>query len=479
MLAVTHRRLHHSSGSLLRRRRGKRQDEPTADFTFFNRLGLQSVCFPLLDDALIVMAQSPKRSSSIAGSGFLGATSFSSVYNENQSLHTLHPDLLGHGDAIHGGREQFFLLNRDSKIRTGAACLTLLRDWPTYDILVRKWQSGAELSMIAPWIIACQSSMKTEVYDRLGTSDDEIEHQLLHCSARIFDNTLRPLNLQRGWTLDQYGDQFTAGNIRWEAVGIFYAAVGLAAMVVEDVSAAPDSAEKRYFLAKQMLEASDMCISFCEEFQQLTDPEMWLICENLHMCTLVTGDASYLTWRRLGDMISACVARGLHGEIQVSADVPFWMSELRKRLFAATYIFDKSISNFLGRPPRLPRKYCTMQLPLDLEPKHLRMPEAELEDVVNRLDQQGWNTNASLSGMVWVRCHFIMSMICEDVLELALAALPEDDGSLCQYGCTMNFDAGVHCADRDKTYHAPIARCLELAARLHQRCNGIPTKDCT
>jgi hypothetical protein len=150
------------------------------------------------------------------------------------------------------------------------------------------------------------------------------------------------------------------------------------------------------------------------------------------MCTLVTGDASYLTWRRLGTLISACVAKGLHGEIRVSSDVPFWMSELRKRLFAATYILDKSISNFLGRPPRLSRKYCTMQLPLDLEPAHLRLPGAELEDVVNRLDQHGWNTNASLGGMVWIRCQFILSMICEDVLELALAALPEDDGSLGQ-----------------------------------------------
>lgn len=38
----------------------------------------------------------------------------------------------------------------------------------------------------------------------------------------------------------------------------------------------------------------------------------------------------------------------------------------------------------------------------------------------------------SSKGMVWVRCQLIRSMICEDVLELALAALPEDDGSLGQ-----------------------------------------------
>lgn len=335
---------------------------------------------------------------STAGPGFLGSTSFSSVYKENQHLQTLHPEHSGKGFPAVGRIERFHSLNCDSKTRNGAACLSLLRDWPTYDILVRKWYAEADLSMIAPWVVACQSCVKTEVYDRLGTSDDEVEQQLLRCSARIFDNTLRPLTLQRDWTVDQYTDQFTAGNIRWETVGMFYTVVGLATMAVEDISAAPSSAEKRYFLAKQMLEASDMCISFCEEFQHVTDPEMWLICENLHICTLVAGDASYLTWRRLGGLISACVAKGLHCEIEVSADVPFWMSELRKRLFAVTYISDKAISNFLGRPPRLLRKYCTMQLPLDLEPRHLQLPEAELEDIVNSLDQHGWNTQGSLRG---------------------------------------------------------------------------------
>src|SRR5436305_1306352 len=60
-----------------------------------------------------------------------------------------------------------------------------------------------------------------------------------------------------------------------------------------------------------------------------------LICENLHMCTLVEGDASYHTWRRLGNLISACVAKGLHGEIEVSADVPFWMSEVAETIICS------------------------------------------------------------------------------------------------------------------------------------------------
>jgi hypothetical protein len=55
----------------------------------------------------------------------------------------------------------------------------------------------------------------------------------------------------------------------------------------------------------------------------------------------------YLFWRRLGDLISAVIMKGLHVS-NVSADVPFWLSELRERVFCHAYNFDKSISSFVS-----------------------------------------------------------------------------------------------------------------------------------
>ena len=153
-----------------------------------------------------------------------------------------------------------------------------------------------------------------------------------------------------------------------------------------------------------------------------------------------------MTWRRLGDLVSTVVAKGLHGEIGVSHEVSFWLSEIRKRTFAVTYNFDKGISSFLGchvpahssyashshtchigRPPRLPRRYCTMQLPLDLNEEHVRLPEAQLNDELNRLDEFGWNTNGEFRGTLYVRTSLICNMIREDILELELAALSVND----------------------------------------------------
>ena len=135
----------------------------------------------------------------------------------------------------------------------------------------------------------------------------------------------------------------------------------------------------------------------------------------------------YMTWRRLGDLVSACIAKGLHTEIKVSHEIPFWMAELRKRTFAVAYNLNISISTFLGRPPRLARKFCVMQLPLDLESGALRLPPAQLEHELNQLDDQGWNRNGLLMGTTYVRTHLICNMIGEDILELSLASLPRND----------------------------------------------------
>ena len=121
------------------------------------------------------------------------------------------------------------------------------------------------------------------------------------------------------------------------------------------------------------------------------------------------------------------VATGLHGEKKATDKIPFWLSEVRKRTFGSAYVCDKGQAHFLGRPPRLPRKYCAMQLPLDLEPAHLRLPQPELEKSVEELDPNGWNVSDQLHSNAFVRTGIICHMINEDILELMMSSLPPFD----------------------------------------------------
>ena len=118
----------------------------------------------------------------------------------------------------------------------------------------------------------------------------------------------------------------------------------------------------------------------------------------------------YMFWSRLGDFISACVTKGLHTGNSVSPDVPFFLSELRKRTFGTAYNLDKSISTFMGRPPRLPRKYCAMQLPLDIDMTQLRLPADQLEAEIEMLDDDGWNTSGEYRSNLYTRSSLICNV---------------------------------------------------------------------
>jgi Fungal specific transcription factor domain. len=79
---------------------------------------------------------------------------------------------------------------------------------------------------------------------------------------------------------------------------------------------------------------------------------------------MVDYKADHAVWRRLGEIATDVFALGWHQD--QSKSVQFFLAESRKRLFTAAYRSDKSLASFLGRPPRIPKRYCTLVMPFDL-----------------------------------------------------------------------------------------------------------------
>ena len=77
----------------------------------------------------------------------------------------------------------------------------------------------------------------------------------------------------------------------------------------------------------------------------------------------ISNSLGYHAWRRLGDVISSLFALGYHDDSQGAAEGPTFLRHLRNTAFARTYSADKNVSIFLGRPPRLLRKYCSFRVP--------------------------------------------------------------------------------------------------------------------
>lgn len=66
----------------------------------------------------------------------------------------------------------------------------------------------------------------------------------------------------------------------------------------------------------------------------------------------------------MGDVASSLFALGYHEKVNEEVqNIPTFLAELRRACFARIYTADKSLAIFLGRPPRIVKEYCCLQLP--------------------------------------------------------------------------------------------------------------------
>ena len=175
-----------------------------------------------------------------------------------------------------------------------------------------------------------------------------------------------------------------------------------------------------------MRKASEFCLCFCYEAEVLNDLYVCFMYEDLVLVECLKGDAHYATWQRTGEVCDAIVAMGLHQGNRTNSETPFFLAELRKKIFISAYGRDKQIATFLGRPPRLSHRYCKMEAPLDLSDEDLWLQGAELDAVLAQLDANGWNTSGNLCRTTWLRVWFQHCRMREDILEIALGSEDED-----------------------------------------------------
>ena len=136
--------------------------------------------------------------------------------------------------------------------------------------------------------------------------------------------------------------------------------------------------------------------------------------------------------------MSHIYALGLHRFQSSENDVPFFISETRKRLFVTSYRWDKTLATLLGRPPRLPYHYCETSLPLDIE-DDLILDQDSSEPLLQQLGPDGWNIKGVNSGTLrhatLLRLRFMISVLLEQVLELSLGRRTPDFTEKLRYSC--------------------------------------------
>nr|POF18029.1 hypothetical protein CFP56_13440 [Quercus suber] len=351
--------------------------------------------------------------------GFLGPTSYSAIFSENPI-------------SLDSEVEEEDVPNippvTSKKIRQGAEVLALLRDLPLYENFTQRWlESSDGIIVLQPMYQMWLIDTWTEFGQLLVEGDTK---QLLSLSELVWRNTRRPLKLHGQMTAREWAKSASGRNLRWEVVGIILSITGCIAVNLSDWDSIFDTIRDRYVdkptFAERMRKASEFCQCFCYESEVLNDLTLAFMYEDLILVVCVKGEGAYMTWQRTGEVCDAIVAMGIHQGNFVDSGTPFWMSELRRKIFISAYGRDKSSATFLGRPPRLSYRYCRMEMPLDLNGEDIFYGGAGLEAAVAALDKDGWNSTGALQRTTWLRAWFQHCKIREEILEIALGS--EDRG---------------------------------------------------
>ena len=225
----------------------------------------------------------------------------------------------------------------------------------------------------------------------------------------------------------QWLASFSNEKMRWEIVGNLFAIFGLASMTLSDwnplFSEASSYCTKKQFGGK-MRECAEACLALCNDVDTVNEFVISLMASAYSLQAYYEGDNSQQLWRRHGGMASAVTALGLHREPE-SAYSPstnhcFLVAEHRRRLFCYFFSLDKQLSTFMGRPPALSRRYSTCKMPLDLTDEQMMAEGQELDKIKTRLDANGWNTDGIVSPNRIFRAWMCLSVIRDEILELAL-----------------------------------------------------------
>ncbi|GMF72366.1 unnamed protein product [Aspergillus oryzae] len=251
------------------------------------------------------------------------------------------------------------------------------------------------------------------LFELFSTLYDDMKVEVdLH--SRLTQNTRRPLPpISASTTVEEFCGWFRGANIRWELLGVVFALAGLASVH----TAEPEKPLSYESFATDMYTASRVCIEICEEDNQMNDMTTWMRHTNVALASNLFGDTS-------SSLTAELFALRYHRQISLQSGVPFFMSETRKRLFAAAVCRDMNLATLLERPPFIDCNFCDMTYPLDLDEEEVVLVGSELNAALQHLDENGWKVSSEreklLRPATGIRIRFLLSILRAKVLRLSL-----------------------------------------------------------
>ncbi|SPO06607.1 uncharacterized protein DNG_09297 [Cephalotrichum gorgonifer] len=287
---------------------------------------------------------------------------------------------------------------------------------PLRDLIAFWRATGANLALCEPFVdLIVHDPLDDLLSLSLSSRSSGGADQYLAYARSLLHNSSRPLSCQPSLTVREYASQFLGSNTRLETVGLLFCAVIRAASEVHIFPALYLEDARRQELLALAVKLTNVAVEVCLSFDRLNDLQLVFQYENFISHSYVFGVQSYHSYRKLGDVITSIVSLGYHEKTVTSSDVPAFLVIMRRTAFARAYSADKNWAIFLGRPPRLGKKFCHLQAALSQtaapDEKSLPVPE-------RRMHVLTWHPDSEMDIWAETRWTAICASLKEEILEM-------------------------------------------------------------
>jgi hypothetical protein len=240
-------------------------------------------------------------------------------------------------------------------------------------------------------------------------------------SALVWRNTQRPWTADGATSARDWALRASGVDMRWESIGLLLGLFGIlfGFLPLHDPVLRSYPGFARLQVLSDQLDLVDRCIDFSKKCGSRNDPLICLLYDRMLVVAFIRGDTSTEVWTSLSATCDAIVLMGLHLEKRVDSHTPFFLCELRIRLFLVCFTMDKFLATFMGRPPHLSYRYSVVQEPRELTDEEMCSDEADLQEALIQLESGTQKTHPPTRA-TWRNLSWRWHTIREDILEVAI-----------------------------------------------------------
>ncbi|KAL4966453.1 uncharacterized protein BDV14DRAFT_208029 [Aspergillus stella-maris] len=217
---------------------------------------------------------------------------------------------------------------------------------------------------------------------------------------------------------EDFLSSFTGVNVRMEFIGLMFVLAGVACFYTDTRPTFDDMT-----FGMEMYAAARISLQICDSYNQVNELTTWARYINLHLSSVLLGNANEAVYQVFNESVTELFVMGFHRLTTSPPNVPFFILESRRRIFAAAVSRDKAAATLFGRPPRIDSRFCDMALPSDLDDEEVLLDNEQLRKIFDQLDENGWKCttgkNRGIRQSSLIRLRYQHGLLQEKVLRLS------------------------------------------------------------